>query len=93
MSEIKGLLKRLSEAHGISGYEDEVRGILKSEIMPYVDEVKVDRLGNLIAIKRGKRPSVMIAAHLDEIGLMVRHIEDEGFIRFSTIGAGLTRHS
>ncbi|MCD6254711.1 MAG: M42 family metallopeptidase [Deltaproteobacteria bacterium] len=86
MSEIKGLLKRLSEAHGISGYEDEVRGILKSEIMPYVDEVKVDRLGNLIAIKRGKRPSVMIAAHLDEIGLMVRHIEDEGFIRFSTIG-------
>lgn len=86
MSEIKELLKRLSEAHGISGYEDEVREIVKSEIMPYVDEVKVDRLGNLIAIKKGKRPSVMIAAHLDEIGLMVKHIEDEGFLRFSNIG-------
>ena len=86
MTEMKELLKKLAEAHGVSGREDEIRAIVEAELKQYVDEIKTDRLGNLIATKRGKKPSVMLAAHLDEIGLMVKHIEDEGFMRFSTIG-------
>jgi endoglucanase len=84
--EMKQLLQKLSNAHGISGYEDEVREIVEAAIKPYVDEIRTDRLGNLIATRKGKKPSVMIAAHIDEIGLMVKYIEDEGFIRFATIG-------
>jgi len=87
MSEVEdlaGLLRRLSEAHGISGYEDEVREIL--ELKPFTDEVRTDKMGNLVAVRRGEKPSVMIAAHIDEIGLMVKQIEDEGFIRFASIG-------
>jgi len=86
MSGMKELLKRLAEAHGVSGYEGEVQEVVKAEVEQYADEVKTDRLGNLVATKRGKRPSVMIAAHLDEIGLMVKHVEDEGFLRFATVG-------
>ncbi len=86
MTEMKELLKKLAEVHGVSGYEDEIREIVEVEIKQYVDEIKTDRLGNLIATKHGDKPSVMIAAHLDEIGLMVKHIEDKGFIWFSTIG-------
>jgi len=86
MRELKELLARLAEARGISGYEGAIRGIVEEELREYVDEIRTDRLGNLIARKGGKSPSVMIAAHLDEIGLMVKQIEPEGFLRFSTIG-------
>ena len=89
MSEVEdlaGLLRRLSEAHGISGYENEVREILAEELKPFTDEVRTDKMGNLVAVRRGEKPSVMIAAHIDEIGLMVKQIEDEGFIRFASIG-------
>lgn len=88
MTELKELLRKLAEAHGVSGYEGEIRNIIAVELNEYVDEIKIDRLGNLIATKRGKgkKPSVMIAAHIDEIGFMVKHISDEGFIFFSTIG-------
>jgi putative aminopeptidase FrvX len=83
---IKELLEKLSNAHGISGYEGDVREIIKKEVKPYVDQVKVDSFGNLIATKKGKSPSVMLAAHMDEIGLMVKYIDDEGFIRFAKVG-------
>jgi len=86
MTEMKELLRKLAEAPGVPGYEDEIRAIVEAEIKQYADEIKTDKLGNLIATKHGKKPSVMIAAHLDEIGLMVKHIEDEGFMRFSTMG-------
>jgi endoglucanase len=86
MSELKELLKKLAEAHGISGYEGEIRTIIEDELKEWVDGITIDRLGNLIATKHGKKPSVMIAAHIDEIGLMVKHITDEGFITFSPIG-------
>jgi len=86
MGEMRELLKKLAEAHGVSGYESKIGEIVEAEIKPYVDEIKTDGLGNLIATRKGKKPSVMIAAHLDEIGLMVKLIEDEGFLRFSTIG-------
>lgn len=83
---IKNLLEKLSNAHGISGYEGSVRAIIKKEIESYVDEVKIDAFGNLIAIKKGKSPSVMIAAHMDEIGLMAKYVDDEGFVRFAKVG-------
>lgn len=83
---IKNLLEKLSNAHGISGYEGNVRAIIKKEIESYVDEVKIDAFGNLIAIKKGKSPSVMIAAHMDEIGLMAKYVDDDGFVRFAKVG-------
>jgi len=83
---VKNLLEKLSNAHGISGYEGSVREIIKKEIGSYVDEVKIDTFGNLIAIKKGKSPSVMIAAHMDEIGLMAKYVDDEGFVRFAKVG-------
>ncbi len=86
MSDIKSLLEKLSNAHGISGWEGSVQQIVKTEISPYVDEVRADVLGNLIATKKGDKPSIMIAAHADEIGLMVKHVDENGFIRFIRIG-------
>ncbi len=80
------LLKRLSDAHGISGYEDEIRDIIKGELEDYVDEIRVDKLGNLICVKNGSEFKEMIAAHMDEIGFMVKQIDDKGFIRFTPIG-------
>ncbi|MBN1454822.1 MAG: M42 family metallopeptidase [Methanomicrobia archaeon] len=86
MAELKELLRKLAEAQGISGYESEVRAIIEAELEDYVDEITIDKLGNMIATRQGKKPSVMLAAHLDEIGLMVKHVNDEGFITFSPIG-------
>lgn len=86
MNEIKDLLEKLSNAHGISGYEGGIRSIVEEEIYPYVDEVRVDKLGNLIATKRGETPSIMLAAHMDEIGLMVKYVDDDGFIKFVRVG-------
>jgi putative aminopeptidase FrvX len=83
---IKNLLEKLSNAHGISGYEGDVRTIIKKEVESCVDEVKIDAFGNLIAIKKGESPSVMIAAHMDEIGLMAKYVDDEGFVRFAKVG-------
>ncbi|ADB57229.1 M42 family metallopeptidase [Archaeoglobus profundus] len=80
------LLKKLCDAHGISGYEDEVREIVKAELEGYVDEIKVDKLGNLICIKNGSEFKEMVCAHMDEIGFMVKYIDEKGFIRFTPIG-------
>jgi endoglucanase len=81
-------LKSLSEAIGVSGYEDEVRDITIELFKRYADEVTVDALGNVIAVKRGSRGSakVMVAAHMDEIGLMISHIGKEGFLSFQPVG-------
>ena len=86
MEYIKSLLEKLSNAHGISGHENTIAKIMKKEIEPFVDEIKVDKMGNLIAIKHGKGPKIMLAAHMDEIGLMVKYIDDNGFLRFVKIG-------
>ena len=85
---MKDLLEKLSNASGISGFEDEVRDLMIKELEDYVDEINIDPLGNLIAIKKGNPSSqkIMLAAHMDEIGLMVRYIDKKGFIKFSTIG-------
>lgn len=86
MMNMEELITKLSNAHGISGSEGDIRAILEKELKPYVDEMRVDKMGNLIAIKKGDGPSVMLAAHMDEIGLMVKYIDDKGFLRFVKIG-------
>lgn len=85
------LLQRLSDAFGVSGCEEEVRNILAEAVRPHVDELRTDTLGNLIAIKRARagisRPvRVMLAAHMDEVGLMITHIEKDGLLRFQPVG-------
>ncbi len=86
LKEIGFLLKKFTNAHGISGSEDNIRDLLEMEIEPYVDTIRRDIMGNLIATKKGDRPSVMLAAHMDEIGLMIKYIDDNGFLRFVEIG-------
>ncbi|MGB9705571.1 MAG: M42 family metallopeptidase [Pyrobaculum sp.] len=87
MEEFIQLLKRLSEARGPSGFEDEVREVVVREMEPYVDEVVVDRWGNMIGVKHGaSERRAMVAAHIDEIGLVVDHIDKEGFLRFRPVG-------
>ncbi|MDW7726299.1 MAG: M42 family metallopeptidase [Candidatus Methanoperedens sp.] len=86
MSDLKNLLERLSNAHGVSGYEGSVRQIIEDEIRPYVSEIKTDKMGNLIATKNGSKPVLMLAAHMDEIGLMVKYIDENGFCRFTKTG-------
>lgn len=84
---VKELLRKLSNAHGISGSEGSVFAIIKKELKGCVDEIHEDTMGNLIAIKRGNKFKIMLAAHMDEIGLMVKYIDEKGFIRFVTLGA------
>jgi putative aminopeptidase FrvX len=83
---VKKLLQKLSNAHGVSGCEGSVSDIARKELESSVDEIMTDTLGNLIAVKRGDGFSVMLAAHMDEIGLMVKYIDEKGFIRFVTLG-------
>ncbi len=86
------LIKTLVEAYGPSGFEDGMRELIRPMIEPYAGEISVDAMGNLIARKRpaesaaGNALKVMIAAHMDEIGLMVSHVTEEGFLRFTNIG-------
>ncbi len=82
------LLKKICEAPGVPGYEQRIRKIILDEVKPLVDECSVDNLGNIITVKRGKSSEkrAMVAAHMDEIGFMVTHIDDKGFVRFTTLG-------
>ncbi|BDI30370.1 peptidase M42 [Capsulimonas corticalis] len=82
------LLKRLCETPGISGSEDPIRKLAAAEMRPLVDTLEADSMGSVIGIKEGKSggPRVMIAAHIDEIGFRVRHIDDKGFIRIAPVG-------
>jgi len=81
------LMAEICEVAGAPGYEKRIRDIVLREVTPLVDEVRVDNLGNVTAIKKGKeRKKVMIGAHMDEISFMVTHIEDGGFLRFHTLG-------
>lgn len=85
---MQDLAKRLAEAFGVSGFEDEIRSVIREAIAGLVDEVTVDALGNLVAFRRGagggKR--VMLAAHMDQIGLMITYVDEKGFMRFTPIG-------
>ncbi len=88
LKELFDMLKRFSEAFGISGYEDEIRSIIIDEISNVADDVKVDRLGNVIATKKGSRGGLKILwdAHMDEIGFFVKYIDDKGYVYLSPVG-------
>lgn len=87
---MKELIKRLTEAYGPSGHEHTIRQVIQNEIKNVADEVRVDALGNLIARRKGAGPlprkKVMLAAHMDEIGVIVTHVDEKGFVRFAPLG-------
>jgi putative aminopeptidase FrvX len=83
------LLEKLTQAFGVSGYEREIREVIREEVKAYADEVTVDALGNLIVLKRGtgeNKIKVMAAAHMDEIGFQVMKIDDKGLIKVRGLG-------
>ncbi len=85
------LLEELTNAYGPSGFEGPVRDIMRRELGPLSDHIEVDGIGSLIARKDGTSdsPRIMIAAHMDEVGLMVKYVTDEGYIKFQTLGGWL----
>ncbi|MDA3882933.1 MAG: M42 family metallopeptidase [Bacteroidales bacterium] len=81
------LLKKLSETPGAPGFEDKISELIISEITPLVDSISIDNMGNIHAFKKGKtNKKVMLAAHMDEIGFIVTHIDDNGFLKFAPLG-------
>lgn len=83
------LLEKLCTAGGISGDEGEVRDIILKEITPYADEIKIDRLGNIIVFKKGRKQpknKLMISAHMDEVGFIVTDISADGSLKFECVG-------
>ncbi|MFH1184802.1 MAG: M42 family metallopeptidase [Chloroflexota bacterium] len=91
---MKQLLRRLTDTFGPSGHEDAIRDLIRREVRGLGDEVRTDALGNLIVRKRpaaaGRRKEaprkIMVAAHMDEIGLAVTHVDSKGFVRFAAVG-------
>lgn len=92
---MKALIKKLVEITSPSGYESRIRAAVREEVEPFADEVRVDALGNLI-VRKGQRGAngmrIMLAAHIDEIGVIVTHVDADGFVRFTTLG-GVRPHT
>ena len=89
MSELNfDLLKRLCETPGIPGHEERMRALVVDELKPLTDTIEADVMGNVIGFKKGATdgPRVMIAAHVDEIGFMVKHLDERGFLRLLPVG-------
>ena len=83
------LLKQLCSLNGVSGDEGEVRDFLRAQAQPYADSIRTDALGNLIVFKKGAKSSgnhLLLAAHMDEVGVIVTHVTDEGFLKFGFVG-------
>jgi endoglucanase len=81
------LLRALTQTPGIASREDKVRDVVAKYLRPLVDDLTVDALGNLIGHRQGMGgPRIAIAAHMDEIGFLVRHIDDKGFLRIQRVG-------
>jgi putative aminopeptidase FrvX len=82
------LLTTLSNAFGVSGFEDDVRRVIEALVAPWADDVRTDVLGNLLVTRRGASAgkTIMLDAHMDEIGFIITHIEPDGFLRFAPIG-------
>lgn len=83
------LLKQLCALSGVSSWEDEVLDFIRTQAQPYADSIRTDAIGNLIVFKKGKKPTgnkLLLSAHMDEVGLMVKKIQDDGTLRFSSVG-------
>ncbi len=91
MDKTELLLKKLTEAFGPSGFEDEVRKIMSQELSQYTDNIYTDGLGSLIAEfgSKEQKPKIMITAHMDEVGLLVKYIDDAGYIKIQQLGGWL----
>ena len=92
---MKELIQKLVEVTGPSGFEHNVRDLILEEVKNHVDDYKIDNLGNLI-VRKGKKSEkgirIMLAAHMDEIGVIVTHVDENGFARFHTIGGVIERN-
>lgn len=89
------LLKELTQAFGVSGFEKEIAGVIIKSIKDYVDELSVDPLGNVIALKKGcgeRKKKIMLASHMDEIGFAALAVTDEGYIKVQNMG-GISVHT
>jgi endoglucanase len=87
---MKALIKKLVEIPGPPGYESKVREAIQDEIIPYIEDIQIDPLGNLIAqngSKNQQAKKIMLVAHMDEIGLITTHVDENGFVRFTNLGA------
>ncbi len=83
------LVKTLCAMHGVSGWEDEVREAVRERIMPFADEIREDAMGNLMILKKGTHPgghTLMLCAHMDEVGFIVKGFTDEGYLTFARVG-------
>lgn len=83
---MKELIKELTQVYGPSGNEEKIREKIINEIKPYADSIAVDKLGNIIATKTGPGEKLMLAAHMDEVGVIITNVTDKGFLRFSNVG-------
>jgi endoglucanase len=91
---MKALIEKLITTPGPSGYEAQIRELVRTEVEAFADEVRIDALGNLIARKGSQSgdQKIMLAGHMDEIGVIVTHIDDDGFVRFSSLGGVFPRY-
>ena len=83
------LLKTLCSLDGVSGCEDDVRDFIRQQAVPYADSIRSDALGNLIVFKKGQKATgnkLLLAAHMDEVGLIITHVQDNGFLKFDFVG-------
>jgi endoglucanase len=81
------LLKEICETPGAPGYEHRIRALVLREVSQFGDDVSVDNMGNVTVLRKGRsNKKVMVGAHMDEIGFMVTHIDEKGFVRFTTLG-------
>ena len=88
------IIKKLSDLRGISGHEYRINKQISEMFKPYSDSVRLDALGSVIAVKKCQKPNapkIMLEAHMDEIGLIVKSITDEGYIRFSNVQIALNQ--
>lgn len=83
------LLKTLCSMNGVSSNEDQVRNFIRMEAAPYADSIRTDSIGNLMIFKKGQRATgnkLMLAAHMDEVGIIITNIQDDGFLKFDFVG-------
>jgi endoglucanase len=83
---MRELIRKLTETYGPSGSEEKIRAVIRAEVESLADELRVDPLGSLVAHKQGDGKRIVLAAHMDEIGVMVTYVDEKGFARFTNIG-------
>ena len=82
-------LKTLCALSGVSSFEDEVRDYIRQRVTPYATDLRVDAMGNLIVLKKGARATgnkLMLCAHMDEVGLIIKSITEDGYLKFGCVG-------